>query len=101
MQDALILFIIFAGVFSVPLTAIVSTTWLKARKLDAESGGKHLLEKINRLEADNQDLRRRTETLEAIVVDGRSGERREGIIGSRTLEEAEQQRVEESVASRR
>ncbi|MDP2342152.1 MAG: hypothetical protein Q8O67_14440 [Deltaproteobacteria bacterium] len=104
MTDALIMFIIFAGVFSVPLTAIVSTTWLKAKKLDQEAGGQKLLEKINRLESDKEDLRRRMEILETIVVQGGSEQgRRDGIIGARALDQAEQQQrvVVDDVVNRR
>ena len=97
MEDALIMFVIFAGVFSVPLTAIISSTWLKAKKLDQEAGGQRLLEKLNRLESDNLDLRHRIEILETIAVDTR----RDGIVGARTLEQVERQQQQIDVVGKR
>jgi hypothetical protein len=61
--------IILLAIFSVPLTAIVSSTWLKAKKLQLEHGGS---EQIKRLEQQNADLRRRMEVLESIAIDSRA-----------------------------
>ncbi len=94
MQDALIMLTIF----SVPLTALISSAWLKAKRIDAESGGQKLLEKVKQLESDNHDLKRRMEVLESIVV---NETRRDGIIGARAIEQvAQEQRVEAVVGQR-
>ena len=95
MQDA----IIILTVFSVPLTAIVSSVWLKAKKLDSETGGQKLREKIDALDEQNRDLKRRIEVLESIAIDSRAieSERAAGIVGARRLD-AVAASVESSVA---
>jgi len=78
--------IIIVAIFSVPLTAIISSTWLKAKKLDADLGGS---ERLKRLEQENADLRRRMEVLESIAIDSRGlpDIRREGLVASRNLDQ--------------
>jgi hypothetical protein len=78
--------IIIVAIFSVPLTAIISSTWLKAKKLDADLGGN---DRLKRLEQENADLRRRMEVLESIAIDSRGlpDLRREGLVASRSLDQ--------------
>ncbi len=94
--------IIILAVFSVPLTAIISSVWLKGKKLDAENGGTKLREALDVVKGDNADLKRRIEVLESIAIDSRDIERgaiesnrRDGIAGSRTLEEMEREREQQ------
>ncbi len=61
--------IILLAIFSVPLTAIISSTWLKAKKLQFEHGDS---KKVKLLEQQNADLRRRIEVLESIAIDSRA-----------------------------
>jgi hypothetical protein len=77
--------IIIVAIFSVPLTAIISSTWLKAKKIDADLGGN---DRLKRLEQENIDLRRRLEVLESIAIDSRGlpDVRRDGIVASRSLD---------------
>lgn len=78
--------IIIVAIFSVPLTAIISSTWLKAKKIDAELGGN---DRLKRLEQENIDLRRRLEVLESIAIDSRGlpDVRRDGMVASRSLDQ--------------
>ena len=79
--------IILLSIFSVPLTAILSSTWLKAKKLQLEHGGS---EQLKRLEEQNADLRRRMEVLESIAIDSRAigaSERRQLHLSASTTEE--------------
>jgi hypothetical protein len=78
----LAVFIILA-VFSVPLAAIASSTYLKARRIDAE-GGAALKREVLALQEANVELQKRVEVLEEIATDA----------GARTLGEA-RQKVEE------
>jgi uncharacterized protein YlxW (UPF0749 family) len=64
MLDAIIVLI----VFSVPLSAIIGSFWLKAKRLEHESGGREFEPRMRALEAENRDLRQRVETLETIVT---------------------------------
>lgn len=67
MLPALLLLILF----SVPLTAILSNTYLKVKRLQLERGGDpQLAARVARLEAENQLLRERVEVLETIVTMG-------------------------------
>lgn len=59
--------LIILAVFSVPLTAIVSGTWLKAKRLENDSGGGWRKEAAV-LRAENQELRERVEVLEEIAT---------------------------------
>ena len=81
--------IILLAVFSVPLTAIVSSTYLKAKRLQAGDGNKEIADKLKLLERENGDLRRRVEVLESIAIDTRELSRdelkRRGLEGSRSL----------------
>ena len=64
----LAVFIILA-VFSVPLVAIISSAWLKAKKLELDGGGgTELRRKVALLEAQNAELASRIETLETIAT---------------------------------
>ena len=78
----LAVFIILA-VFSVPLVAIVSSTWLKYQKLHVGDGGADLRRKVALLEAHNAELASRIETLETIVTAPA------GVEGARQLRELE------------
>src|SRR5579884_1950304 len=61
--------IVVAIVFSVPISAILSGAWLRAKKLELQSGGdRRLAERVERLAAENDDLRKRVEVLETIVT---------------------------------
>ena len=62
----LAIFIILA-VLSVPLAAIASSTYLKARRIDA-SGGGQLPAEVKLLQAQNAELERRLEVLEEIAT---------------------------------
>jgi predicted nuclease with TOPRIM domain len=64
MLDAIIVLI----VFSVPLSAIIGSFWLKAKRIEHESGGSTLEPRLRALEAENRELRQRVETLETIVT---------------------------------
>jgi len=62
----LAIFIILA-VFSVPLAAIASSTYLKARRIDAAGGGQ-LVGEVKLLQAQNEELQKRVEVLEEIAT---------------------------------
>ena len=62
----LAIFIILA-VFSVPLAAIASSTYLKARRIDS-SGGSQLTADVKLLLAQNEELQKRVEVLEEIAT---------------------------------
>ena len=58
------------AVFSVPLTAIVSSTYLKSKRIEAEGGGSQkLLAELNALREETLELRQRVEVLETIATD--------------------------------
>ncbi|MBI1949182.1 MAG: hypothetical protein HYS27_26075 [Deltaproteobacteria bacterium] len=81
--------IIILAVFSVPLTAIVSSAWLKAKRLDAERKPAPEVEKrLALLEAKNAELRERVETLETIATG--MDARQLGAEGAQELKELEQ-----------
>ena len=76
-------FVILA-VFSVPLAAILSSSWVKVQKLKLESGGgPETATRLQRLEAENAELRQRVETLETIATTP------VGIEGARAFKELE------------
>ena len=83
--------IILLAVFSVPLTAIVSSTYLKAKRLQTADGNKEIAERLKLLDRENADLRRRVEVLESIAIDtrelGRDDLRRRGLEGALSLQE--------------
>lgn len=83
--------IIILAVFSVPLTGIVSWTWLRAKKLDAGEGNRQIQERMRLLDKENTDLRRRVEVLESIAIDSRElsreDVRRRGLEASRRLDD--------------
>ena len=59
-------------IFSVPLAGIVSGTYLKAKKLQAESGGgSDMAQRVKLLEDENARVNKRLETLETIVTSER------------------------------
>lgn len=62
--------LIILAVFSVPLTAIVSSTWLKARRLEADNGGAKLRAELDGMRAETRELRQRVEVLETIATGG-------------------------------
>ncbi len=65
MHDVLIVGIVFA----VPISAILSSVWLRAKKLELQSGGdRKLADRVEAMAAENADLRRRIEVLETIVT---------------------------------
>lgn len=81
--------IIILAVFSVPLTAILSSAWLKAKKLEAERTLSPALEqRLASLEKQNADLRERVETLETIATG--MDARHLGAEGAQELKELEQ-----------
>ena len=81
--------IIILAVFSVPLTAIVSSAWLKAKKVDAERNLAPALEqRLALLEKHNAELRERVETLETIATG--MDARQLGAEGALELKELEQ-----------
>ena len=57
-------------IFGIPITAIISSTYIKSKKLAIEAGkvgiGGRALEKLH---AENEELKRRVENLETIVTD--------------------------------
>jgi hypothetical protein len=61
--------LIILAVFSVPLTAIVSSTWLKAKRIEAQGGGGWQRE-VALLREENAELRTRVEVLEEIATSG-------------------------------
>ncbi len=57
-------------VFGIPITAIISHTWLKAKKMDAERGlGQADLQLLQALKNENEELRNRIENIETILSD--------------------------------
>lgn len=81
--------IIILAVFSVPLTAIVSSAWLKAKRLDAERKlAPELERRLALLETHNAELRERVETLETIATG--MDARQLGAEGAQELNELEQ-----------
>lgn len=81
--------IVILAVFSVPLTAIISSAWLKAKKLDAERNLAPALEqRLALLEKQNGELRERVETLETIATG--MDARHLGAEGAQELKELEQ-----------
>lgn len=57
-------------VFGIPLTAILSHTWLKAKKMEAERGLGHAdMQLLQALKNENEELRNRIENLETILSD--------------------------------
>lgn len=81
--------IIILTVFSVPLTAILSSAWLKAKKLEAERNPSPALEgRLALLEKHNAELRERVETLETIATG--MDARQLGAEGAMELKELEQ-----------
>ena len=60
--------LILLAVFSVPLAAIGSRTYLKAKAMRASTLTGPLTKRVESLEADNADLKQRLETLETIVT---------------------------------
>lgn len=76
-------FVILA-VFSVPLAAILSSSWVKVQKLKLESGtGPETEKRMRELEASNVELQQRIETLETIATAS------PGLEGARALKELE------------
>ena len=62
--------LIILAVFSVPLTAIVSSTWLKARRLEIVGGGAQQRAELLALRLEARELRDRVEVLETIATGG-------------------------------
>jgi hypothetical protein len=60
--------LIVAIVFSVPLSAIVGSYWVKVKRLELESGAKDVEPRLRALEAENRELRQRVEVLETIAT---------------------------------
>jgi hypothetical protein len=61
--------LIILAVFSVPLTAIVASTYLKSKRLEAEGGGgQKLLAELNAMREETMELRQRVEVLETIAT---------------------------------
>lgn len=65
--------LIILAVFSVPLTAIVSSTWLKARRLEADGGGAKLRAELEGMRQQTRELKARVEVLETIATGGEPG----------------------------
>ncbi len=88
MQDVLIIGIIFA----VPISAIVSWSRIKMKRLEVESGvaSRELVERLGRLERDNAALQERVGVLETIVTledRPRTGVRMEPAVAPREADE--------------
>ena len=74
--------LVLLAVFSVPLTAILSRTYLRAKEIDAR-GSQKLLAELDALRSETTQLRGRVEVLETIAVDA-----------SATLADAQQEQLE-------
>ena len=63
-------FFIVLAVFSVPLAAIASSTWLRHKKMQLEAGGMtpQLQQRLLMIENENRELKSRVETLETIAT---------------------------------
>jgi len=59
---------VLLAIFSVPLAAIVSSTYLKAKRINAEKADAEVRRKVRDLEAVSAELRERIENLETIVT---------------------------------
>ena len=59
---------ILLAIFSVPLAAILSSTYLKAKRLNAERADSEVRRKVRELEGLTADLRERVENLETIAT---------------------------------
>jgi hypothetical protein len=62
--------LVILAVFSVPLVGIISSSWLKYKKmqLDAGAASPETARKLRLLEQQNDELRQRVETLETIAT---------------------------------
>jgi hypothetical protein len=68
-MDSLVGLVAIVMVFGIPMSAIIGSFWLKAKRLQLASGeGAGTASRLAKLEADNQDLRQRVEVLETIVT---------------------------------
>ena len=59
---------VLLAIFSVPLAAILSSTYLKAKRLNQEKADAEIHRKVRALEAEAADLRERVENLETIAT---------------------------------
>ena len=59
---------VLLAIFSVPLAAILSSTYLKAKRLNQERADAEIHRKVRALEAHAADLRARVENLETIAT---------------------------------
>jgi hypothetical protein len=68
-MDSLIGLVAVVMVFGIPMSAIIGSFWLKAKRLQLASGeSAGTVHRLAKLEADNADLRQRVEVLETIVT---------------------------------
>ncbi len=90
--------VIILAIFSVPLTAILSSTYLKAKKLALDTDAARNKEMLGRLLQEHGDLRRRMEVLESIAINERglpsADSRVRGLIAAENLKELEERDAE-------
>jgi hypothetical protein len=68
-MDSIVGLVAIVMVFGIPMSAIIGSFWLKAKRLQLASGDSAgTTSRLAKLEADNADLKLRVEVLETIVT---------------------------------
>jgi hypothetical protein len=69
MADSIVALVAIVMVFGIPMSAIIGSFWLKAKRMQLASGDlTGAAARLAKLEAANADLKQRVETLETIVT---------------------------------